>query len=122
MDCPYFKKFEKIGSCPFTFSCKEECFYVYKEQAEDYESLLKEKDYLQQEIWSKESELNNLESENDDLSVEITDRERELDKLLILCKNLLKYIDTEYYHDDLEDEIYSLDIGWGSAQELKRLI
>ena len=122
MVCKYFKKSEKVGSCPFSFSCKEECFFVYKQEAEGYEKLSKEVKYLRDELFSKENEISCLEADIDESNSELNNAEDDLDRLLIFCKNLLKFIDTEYYKTDILAELDNAELGWGTQKELERVI
>ena len=45
-NCEYYENCMKQGHCPFTVTCKYDCYFVYKHKSNEYEELLRDYDRL----------------------------------------------------------------------------
>ena len=48
-NCEYYENCMEQGHCPFTVTCKYDCYFVYKYTSNQYEDLLRDYDRLEQD-------------------------------------------------------------------------
>ena len=121
LKCEYYR--ENYGeSCPFAFSCTEECLFVFKRESEIYREIEIEYKILRDSCWDKDREISELEGEIDDLQIELSLMEEKACNLLALCKSLLNSLKTIKTEEELEKLIAQHDCDSSIKEELLTLI
>ena len=101
MNCQYQERSNTTGSCPFAYSCDEECLYAYKYKAQSVESLQREVSILKDEILYAErnSEIDELQSDLDDMTCKYK-------SAMDLCRRI---VESRGFSSDIKDEIQVTD-------------
>lgn len=122
-DCNYYDRAVKTEGCPFSFSCNEDCFFVYKESSEAYDDLYEEYKVMENTLSSLETEMNDLEGNITDLENEIATVENQNDDLIDFIKVLLKCLKNYKSEEELEELIEGQsDLSWNTTEELRKEI
>ena len=120
IECAYYKRACDHNNCVFAFSCKEECYFVFKRDSEAYNEEHREIEGLENELYSKDIEINNLEGEIEDLQNEMCTLENENDNLTTLCKDLLGYLKSVKHWEELLDIIECYDLDLSTLSKLRK--
>lgn len=116
MNCKYFDKSIKKGSCIFSYNCVDECLFKYKKEIETIPQL-------RYEIEDYKYQIDNLECENIDLQDLITEQQyiiTQFESLLEFTKDLLQH--TTKTKDELTTDITTMTIPWEYESQLKSVI
>jgi predicted nucleic acid-binding Zn-ribbon protein len=118
-DCNYYDRAVKTEGCPFSFSCKEGCFFVYKGSSEAYDDLYEEYKAMENTLSSLETEMNDLEGNITDLENEIATVENQNDDLIDFIKVLLKCLKSYKSGEELKELIEGQsNLSWSTTEEL----